>query len=107
MAGRIGTDVGLRRGGRAGDGQELVVNLVDGAGADDQLELTVGFKHALHAVDVLQGGLVDLAVIGDNEPQSGGAMRGTDDIGASADIGGDLLSAFAIVQCHVFLPLHK
>ena len=98
--GRGGLDVGLGGGGGAGDGEELVIDLVHGAGADDELELTVGLKHALDAVHVLQRFLVDLAVIGDNEPQSGGAVRGADDIGSSAYVGGDLFSAFAIIECH-------
>ena len=103
LAGRRGLDVGLGGGGSAGDGQEFVVDLVDGAGADDQLQLTVGFEHALDAVDVLQGCLVDLAVVGDDQPQSGCAMGRADDVGSSADIGSDLFSAFPIVQCHRFL----
>ena len=63
--GRGGLDIGLGGRSRAGDGQELIVDLVDGAGADNELELSVGFKHALDAVNILQRFLVDLAVIRD------------------------------------------
>ena len=100
-----GLDIGLRGGGGAGDGEELVIDLVDGAGADDELELSVGLKHALDAVHVLQRFLVDLAVIRDNEPQSGGAVRSADHVRSSAYVGGDLFSAFAIIKCHRNSPL--
>ena len=98
--GRGGLHVGLGRGAGASDSQKLVIDLVHGAGADDKLELSVGLKHALDAVHVLQRFLVDLAVICDNEPQSGGAVRSADDVRSAAYVGGDFFSAFAIIECH-------
>ena len=67
-------DVFLGSSGRACDCQELVIDLVDGAGANDQLQLSVGFEHALDAVDVLECFLVDLAVVSDDKAQSGSAV---------------------------------
>ena len=99
-------DVILRAGRNAGDLDELVENLVDRAGADDQLELSVRLEHALDAVNFLERGLVDLAVIRDNKTKSGRAVRGGYYVRAAADIIGNLLSTFVIIQSHYsFLPL--
>ena len=93
----------LGGGGQAGDGQEFVIDLVDGAGADDQLELTVGFEHALDAVNLLQSGLVQLAVVSNDQAEAGGTVGRADDIILAAEVGKDLFRALAIVECHDIL----
>ena len=99
-------DVVLGAGGDAGDLNELVKDLVDGTCTDDQLELSVGLEHALDAIDFLECLFVDLAVIRDNKTKSGRAVRGGYYVRAAADIIGDLLRTFVIIQSHTgFLPL--
>ena len=93
-------DLRLGGGGEPGDGQELVIHLVDGSGADDQLELTVGFEHALDAFHVLQSLGIHLAVVGDDQTEAGGTMGCADDVLFAAEIGKDLFRAFAVVECH-------
>ena len=101
-------DVILRAGRNTGDRDEFIKDLVDGAGADDQLELSVGLEHALDAIDFLQSLLVDFPVIRDNETQSCRAVRGGDHVCAASDIIGDLLRTFTVIQCHNgFLPLWR
>ena len=52
LCGCCGLDVSLGGCGHAADVEEFIINLVDGAGSDDDLELTVGAENALDAVDV-------------------------------------------------------
>ena len=93
-------DIRLGGGGQPGDGKEFVIHLVDGSCADDQLELTVGFKHALDAFHVLERLGVDLAVVGNDQTQTGGTVGRADDVILAAEIGKDLFRAFTIVKCH-------
>ena len=93
-------DVVLCAGCNAGDCDEFIKDFVDGTGADDQLELSVGLEHALDAVDFLESRLVYFPVISDNETQSCRAVRGGDHVCAAADIISDLLRTFVVIQCH-------
>ena len=94
----------LGSGGSAGHGEEFVVHLVDGAGADDELQLAVALKHALHAVHIFQRLLFHLAVVRDHQAEAGRAMRRADHVGAAADVVSDLLGAFSVVQSHEVVP---
>ena len=73
-------DVVLGRRRHAGDRQEFVIYFVDRTGADDELQLSVGFEHALDAVDVLEDLFIDLAVVRNDQAQPGRAVRGADDV---------------------------
>ena len=75
-----GLDLLLGGGGHTGDGEKLVINLVDGAGADDQLELTVGVEYTLDSLRVLQCRHVNLAVVCDYQPEPGRTVCCADDI---------------------------
>ena len=89
----------------AGHGDELVKDLVDCARADDELQLSVGFEHALDAIDLFQGLLVDFAVVSDDQAKSCRAVSSAHDVCAAADIGSDLFRAFPVIQCHNNSPL--
>ena len=89
----------------AGHRDELIKNLIDSAGTDDQLELSVGLEHTLDAVHFFQCRLVDFAVIRNNETKSGGAVRSAYDVFSAADIRSDLFRAFSVIQCHKKFPL--
>ena len=84
----------------AGDRDELVENLVNCTGTNDQLQLSIGFEHTLDTLYIVKSFLVDLAVISDNETKSGCAVRCGYDVGAAADIISDLLGTLVIIQCH-------
>ena len=94
-------DLVLGGGGQAGHGQELLVDLVDGAGANDQLELTIALEDTLNAVDVLQGVQVDLAVVHGDQAQASRAVRGADQVLAAAKSLVDLFGAGCVIQCHL------
>ena len=86
--------------GNTGNRKEFLVDLVDGACADNQLQLSVGFEHAFHAVDVFERRPVDLAVVSNNKTKPRCTMCSADDIGAAADIGSDLLRTFPVIESH-------
>lgn len=79
-------DLGLGGSLDAAKRNELVVDLIDGASAKDNLELALGLKDALSAVDILEGLLVNLGVIGNHQAQTRGAMRGRDDVVGATDV---------------------
>ena len=75
----------LAHGGSAGLGDKRIVDLVDRAGAEDDLKLSLGFKDALDAGDVLQGSLVHLLVVRDDQPEPCGTVGRGDDVFLAAD----------------------
>ena len=80
----------------AGQLDELVVDLVHRAGAEDDLQLTLCLKDALGALGVFQIFFADLAVVCNDQTQAGGAMRCRDDVLFAADAVQNLL-------CRVFV----
>ena len=82
----------------------IVVDFIDSSGPDDQLQLSVGFEHALDAVHIVKVGLVDLAVVLDDQTEAGRTVRGLGHIFASADMIDDLLCAFTVIECHNCSP---
>ena len=79
-------DLGLRGGIDTAEGDELVVHLIDGAGAKDNLQLALGLKDALGAVDILEGLLVDLGVIGNHQAQTRDAVCGRNNVVGATDV---------------------
>ena len=79
-------DLGLGGGIDTAEGDELVIDLVDSAGAKDDLELALCLKDTLSTVDVLDGLLVDLGVVGNHQTQTRRTMRGGNNITGSADV---------------------
>lgn len=65
---------------------ELFVDLVDGASAKNNLELALGLKDALGAVDILDGLLVNLGVIGNHQAQTRGAVCGRNNVVGATDV---------------------
>ena len=59
------------------------------------LEVALGTNH------VIEFGLVDLAVVCDDQAQAGGAVRRRDDVARAADRLQNLACRFCIVQSHV------
>ena len=95
--------------GRCGDAgllDELVEDLVDGAGSKDHLELARGLEVALGANDVVELGLVDLAVVRDDQAQAGCTVRRRDDVARAANRLQHLTRRLSIVQSHVVSLLH-
>ena len=97
LGGSCCLDLFLGSCGCAGDGKELVIDLVNGTGTDDQLQLAIGLEHTLNAVYVLECFLVDFSVISDNKTKSGSAVSSRYDIRAAADIIGNFLGAFSVI----------
>ena len=93
--------LGRRR--RAGDGQEFIVHLVDGAGADDELELSVGLKQSLDTFHFFQLFGLDFVVVGNDQAKPGGAVCCGYDVLAAADEGRDLLRALSVVESHIYI----
>ena len=79
-------DLGLGGSLDAADRNELVVDLVDGASAKNNLELALGLKDALGAVDILEGLRVDLGVIGNHQAQTRGAVCGRNNVAGASDV---------------------
>ena len=79
-------DLGLGGSLDAAERNELVVDLVDGASAKNNLELALGLKDALGAVDILEGLLVDLGVIGNHKAQTRGAVCGRNNVAGATDV---------------------
>ena len=79
-------DLGLGGSLDAAERDELFVDLVDGAGAKNNLELALGLKDALGAVDILEGILVDLGVIGNHQAQTRGAVCGRNNVAGATDV---------------------
>ena len=79
-------DLGLGGSLDAAERDELFVDLVDGAGAKDNLQLALGLKDALGAVDILEGLLVDLGVIGNHQAQTRGAVCGRNNVVGATDV---------------------
>lgn len=105
LCGGGGLHLFLGGGRQTGDFQELVVDLVDGAGAQNQLELSVGAENALYTVHILQGLHVDLSVVHRHQPQPGGAVGRADQVLPPAEEAENLPGAFCVIHCHSrFLP---
>ncbi|MNX61244.1 hypothetical protein D3C86_921720 [compost metagenome] len=83
----------LRLAGGAGPGNshELCIDLVDQAGAEDHLDLAGVAEAPLDPVQLVDGGLVDLAVVRQHQPQPGGAVSGADDILLAPEQGHQIL----------------
>ena len=79
-------DLGLGSSLDAAKRDELFVDLVDGAGAKNNLELALSLKDALGAVDILEGLLVDLGVIGNHKAQTRGAVCGRNNVAGATDV---------------------
>ena len=79
-------DLGLGGGLDATERDELLVDLIDGASAKNNLELALGFKDALSAVDILEGLLVNLRVIGNHQAQTRGAVCGRNNVAGATDV---------------------
>ena len=79
-------DLGLGGSLDAAERNELFVDLVDGAGAKNNLELALGLKDALGAVDILEGLLVDLRVVGNHQTQTRGAVCGRNNVVGATDV---------------------
>ena len=79
-------DLGLGGSLDAAERNELVVDLVDGASAKNNLELALGLKDALGAVDILEGLRVDLGVIGNHQAQTRGAVCGRNNVAGASDV---------------------
>lgn len=79
-------DLGLGGSLDAAERDELLVDLVDGASAKNNLELALGLKDALGAVDILEGLRVDLGVIGNHQAQTRGAVCGRNNVAGASDV---------------------
>ena len=79
-------DLGLGGSLDATERDELLVDLVDGAGAKNNLQLALGLKDALSAVDILEGFLVDLGVIGNHQAQTRGAVCSRNNVAGATDV---------------------
>lgn len=79
-------DLGLGGSLDATERDELLVDLVDGAGAKNNLQLALGLKDALSAVDVLDGLLVNLGIIGNHQAKTRGAVRGRNNVVGATDV---------------------
>ena len=79
-------DLGLGGSLDATERDELLVDLVDGAGAKNNLQLALGLKDALSAIDILDGLLVNLSVIGNHQAQASGAVRGRNNVVGATDV---------------------
>ena len=88
----------------AGQFDELVVNLIDRAGTEDDLKLSCRFKHSFYSFDILQGFFAALFVVCDHQAQSGGTVCGGNNIFPAADMVADFSRCFSII--HDFSLLH-
>lgn len=79
-------DLGLGGSLDATERDELLVDLVDGAGAKNNLELALGLKDALGAIDILDGLLVNLGIIGNHQAQTRGTVRGRNNVVGATDV---------------------
>ena len=82
----------------AGQLDELVVDLVHGAGAENDLQLALGLKNALGTLCIFQLLFVDLAVVCDHQTQTGGAVRRRNDVARAADVIQDLFCRILIIH---------
>ena len=76
LGGRRGFDLFFRGGGESGDGNKLVIDLIDRAGAQDDLKLAGGAENSLDPVNVLYGFRVALGVVRQDQTEPGGTMGG-------------------------------
>ena len=98
----------LGGGGEAGDLEKFVVDLVDGAGAQNQLELAVGAEHALNPLHVFQSLHVDFPVVHRHQAKPRGAVGRADQVLPPAEMAEDLPRALSVIHCHSrFLPLSE
>ena len=102
LGGGRSLDLLFGSGGQAGDGDELIVDLIHRAGTQDDLELSGGTEHTLHAVHVLQGFHVDLAVVHGDQPQAGGAVRRAHQVFPSAQQVEDSVGSHFLIHSHMF-----
>ena len=82
---------------------EFLVHLVDHAGAEDDLQLSLCLKDALGALGVFQLLFVDKAVVRDDEPQTGGAVCRRNDVGRAANIFQHLPDCFLVIHSCLLL----
>ncbi|MNH06289.1 hypothetical protein D3C79_656510 [compost metagenome] len=81
----------LAGGACAGQRHKLRIDLVDQASAEDHLNLTRVAEAPLDPVQLVDGGLVHLAVVRQHQPQPGGAVGGTDDVLTAPEQGHQIL----------------
>ena len=93
-------DIFLGCGGRASDRQEFIVHFVDGAGADDELKLSVGLKQSLDTFYFFQLLGLDLVVVGNDQAKPGSTVCRGYYVFAAADEGRDLLRTLSVVESH-------
>ena len=98
LGGGGGLDVRLGGGGHAADREEFVIHLVDGACADNDLELAVGAENALDAVHIFELFHIYLAVVIGHQTKSCGAMRGRYEVFTLTHEIVDLLRAFSVIH---------
>lgn len=79
--------------------------LVDGAGAQNDLELSRGAEHALDAVDVLHGLGVAFAVVHQHQTEAGGTVGGGDQIFSPSHVFVDLLGYLFVIHSAAILSV--
>ena len=80
-------------------GDHVGVNLVDVAGADDDLEHAAGSERALQIFVVVEGLLVDLGLIRDHQTETCRAVSCCADVGGTADCFDDLPCHLGMIHC--------
>ena len=84
--------------GDSGQGGELVIHLVHNAGAEDDLQLALGFKYALGALSIFKLFFVHLGIIRNHQAQAGCAVCGRYNVGSTADVVQHLLGCFLVIH---------
>ena len=74
----------------------FIIDAVHQAGAQNDLVLARVEKRAFHVVQVFHGLGVDLFLVGDDEPQAGGAVADRDDVAFAAHLVNDGGSQFFV-----------
>lgn len=80
-------------------GDHVGVNLVDVAGADDDLEHAAGSECALQIFVIVEGLLVDLGLIRDHQTETCRAVSCCADVGGTADCFDDLPCHLGMIHC--------
>ena len=84
--------------GDSGQGGELVIHLVHNTGAEDDLQLALGFKYALGALSIFKLFFVHLGIIRNHQAQAGCAVCGRYNVGSTADVVQYLLGCFLVIH---------
>ena len=79
-------------------GNHVVVDLVDVAGADDDLEHAAGGERPLQVFVVVEGLLVDLGFVRDHQAETGCAVCCRADVGGAADCLDDLPCHLGVIH---------